>query len=115
FGKVGGVAGNLWDRDSQDVSKSGKLSYVLSDVNVTNGNAISGDNFDNMKEDHAYSSKGNKVVNVVQVDDELVTKDSDVQRGTVLDADKVKEKKAELVSKHSTKVEDFDFTSRYTT
>ncbi len=57
FGKVGGVAGNLWDRDSQDVSKSGKLSYVLSDVNVTNGNAISGDNFDNMKEDHAYSSK----------------------------------------------------------
>ncbi|HGR9972426.1 TPA: hypothetical protein ACL7OY_001801, partial [Streptococcus pneumoniae] len=44
-----------------------------------------------------------------------MTKDSDVQRGTVLDADKVKEKKAELVSKHSTKVEDFDFTSRYTT
>ena len=115
FGKVGGVAGNLWDRDSQDVSNSGKLSNVLSDVNVTNGNAISGDNFDNMKEDYAYSSKGNKVVNVVQVDDELVTKDSDVQRGTVLDADKVKEKKAELVIKHSTKVEDFDFTSRYTT
>ena len=115
FGKVGGVAGNLWDRDSQDVSNSGKLSNVLSDVNVTNGNAISGDNFDNMKEDYAYSSKGNKVVNVVQVDDELVTKDSDVQRGTVLDADKVKEKKAELVTKHSTKVEDFDFTSRYTT
>ena len=115
FGKVGGVAGNLWDRDSQDVSNSGKLSNVLSDVNVTNGNAISGDNFDNMKEDYAYSSKDNKVVNVVQVDDELVTKDSDVQRGTVLDTDKVKEKKAELVSKHSTKVEDFDFTSRYTT
>ena len=115
FGKVGGVAGNLWDRDSQDVSNSGKLSNVLSDVNVTNGNAISGDNFDNMKEDYAYSSKGNKVVNVVQVDDELVTKDSDVQRGTVLDADKVKEKKAELDTKHSTKVEDFDFTSRYTT
>ena len=115
FGKVGGVAGNLWDRDSQDVSNSGKLSNVLSDVNVTNGNAISGDNFDNMKEDYAYSSKGNKVVNVVQVDDELVTKDSDVQRGTVLDTDKVKEKKAELVSKHSIKVEDFDFTSRYTT
>jgi len=115
FGKVGGVAGNLWDRDSQDVSNSGKLSNVLSDVNVTNGNAISGDNFDNMKEDYVYSSKGNKVVNVVQVDDELVTKDSDVQRGTVLDTDKVKEKKAELVSKHSTKVEDFDFNSRYTT
>ena len=115
FGKVGGVAGNLWDRDSQDVSNSGKLSNVLSDVNVTNGNAISGDNFDNTKEDYAYSSKDNKVVNVVQVDDELVTKDSDVQRGTVLDTDKVKEKKAELVSKHSTKVEDFDFTSRYTT
>lgn len=38
-----------------------------------------------------------------------------VKNKTVLDADKVKEKKAELVSKHSTKVEDFDFTSRYTT
>ncbi|WP_079118091.1 ZmpA/ZmpB/ZmpC family metallo-endopeptidase-related protein, partial [Streptococcus pneumoniae] len=112
FGKVGGVAGNLWDRDSQDVSKSGKLSYVLSDVNVTNGNAIAGYNFNGIKTIETYSNKNNKVVNVVQEDDEVVTKDSDVQRGTVLDADKVKEKKVELVSKHSTKVEDFDFTSR---
>ncbi|EHE25289.1 LPXTG-motif cell wall anchor domain protein [Streptococcus pneumoniae GA41688] len=115
FGKVGGVAGNLWDRDSQDVSKSGKLSYVLSDVNVTNGNAIAGYNFNGIKTIETYSNKNNKVVNVVQEDDEVVTKDSDVQRGTVLDADKVKEKKVELVSKHSTKVEDFDFTSRYNT
>ncbi|WP_152410709.1 ZmpA/ZmpB/ZmpC family metallo-endopeptidase-related protein, partial [Streptococcus pneumoniae] len=115
FGKVGGVAGNLWDRDSQDVSKSGKLSYVLSDVNVTNGNAIAGYNFNGIKTIETYSNKNNKVVNVVQEDDEVVTKDSDIQRGTVLDADKVKEKKVELVSKHSTKVEDFDFTSRYNT
>ncbi|HGK2889631.1 TPA: ZmpA/ZmpB/ZmpC family metallo-endopeptidase-related protein, partial [Streptococcus pneumoniae] len=75
FGKVGGVAGNLWDRDSQDVSKSGKLSYVLSDVNVTNGNAIAGYNFNGIKTIETYSNKNNKVVNVVQEDDEVVTKD----------------------------------------
>ena len=115
FGYVGGVAGYLWDRDSSDIRNSGNLLNVLSDVNVTNGNAIAGYDFDGIKATNTYSSKNNKVVNVVQVDDELVTKDSDVQRGTVLDADKVKEKKIELVSKNSTKVEDFDFTSRYAT
>ena len=114
FGNVGGVVGNLWD-NSGEVENSGRLSDVLSDVNVTNGNAIAGYDFRGIKETNIYSNKNKKVVNVVQVDDELVTKDSDLQRGMVLDTDKVKEKKAELVSKHSTKVEDFDFTSRYTT
>ncbi|MDS3805786.1 ZmpA/ZmpB/ZmpC family metallo-endopeptidase [Streptococcus pneumoniae] len=114
FGKVGGVVGNLWDAISGE-EKSGQLSNVLSDVNVTNGNAIAGYDFTEIKATNTYSNKNNKVVSVVQVDDELVTKDSEKQRGTVLEADKVNAKKVELVSKHSTKVEDFDFTSRYTT
>ena len=114
FGQVGGVVGNLWDTISGE-EKSGQLSNVLSDVNVTNGNAIAGYDFRGIKETNIYSNKNNKVVKVVQVDDELVTKDSEKQRGTVLEADKVNAKKLELVSKHSTKVEDFDFTSRYTT
>lgn len=114
FGKVGGVVGNLWDAISGE-EKSGQLSNVLSDVNVTNGNAIAGYDFTGIKATNTYSNKNNKVVSVVQVDDELVTKDSEKQRGTVLEADKVNAKKVELVSKHSTKVEDFDFTSRYTT
>ena len=114
FGNVGGVVGNLW-ANSGEVENSGRLSDVLSDVNVTNGNAISGYDFRGIKETNIYSNKNKKVVNVVQEDDEVVTKDSDVQRGTVLEADIVKEKKAKLVSRNNTKVEDFDFTSRYTT
>ena len=114
FGKVGGVVGNLWD-NSGEVENSGRLSDVLSDVNVTNGNAIAGYDFRGIKETNIYSNKNKKVVNVVQEDDEVITKDSDTQRGTVLEADSVKEKKAKLVSRNNTKVEDFDFTSRYTT
>ena len=114
FGNVGGVVGNLWD-NSGEVENSGRLSDVLSDVNVTNGNAIAGYDFRGIKETNIYSNKNKKVVNVVQEDDEVVTKDSDIQRGTVLEADSVKEKKAKLVSRNNTKVEDFDFTSRYTT
>ena len=114
FGKVGGVVGNLWD-NSSEVENSGRLSDVLSDVNVTNGNAIAGYDFNGIKAIGTYSNKNNKVVNVVQEDDEVITKDSDTQRGTVLEADSVKEKKAKLVSRNNTKVEDFDFTSRYTT
>ena len=114
FGKVGGVVGNLWD-NSGEVENSGRLSDVLSDVNVTNGNAIAGYDFNGIKAIGTYSNKNNKVVNVVQEDDEVITKDSDTQRGTVLEADSVKEKKAKLVSRNNTKVEDFDFTSRYTT
>ena len=114
FGKVGGVVGNLWD-NSGEVENSGRLSDVLSDVNVTNGNAIAGYDFRGIKETNIYSNKNKKVVNVVQEDDEVITKDSDTQRGTVLEANSVKEKKAKLVSRNNTKVEDFDFTSRYTT
>ena len=114
FGKVGGVVGNLWD-NSGEVENSGRLSDVLSDVNVTNGNAIAGYDFNGIKAIGTYSNKNNKVVNVVQEDDEVTTKDSDTQRGTVLEADSVKEKKDKLVSRNNTKVEDFDFTSRYTT
>ena len=115
FGYVGGVVGNLWDSSSSEVNNSGNLSNVLSDVNVTNGNAIAGYDFNGIRATNTYSNKNNKVVNVVQVDDELVTKDSDVQRGTILESDKVNAKKVELVSKQSTKVEDFNFSSRYET
>ena len=83
--------------------------------NVTNGNAIAGYDFNGIRATNTYSNKNNKVVNVVQVDDELVTKDSDVQRGTIIESDKVNAKKVELVSKQSTKVEDFNFSSRYQT
>ena len=115
FGYVGGVVGNLWDSSSSEVNNSGNLSNDLSDVNVTNGNAIAGYDFNGIRATNTYSNINNKVVNVVQVDDELVTKDSDVQRGTIIESDKVNAKKVELVSKQSTKVEDFNFSSRYET
>ena len=115
FGYVGGVAGYLWDRDSSDISNSGNLTNVLSDVNVTNGNAIAGYDFNGIKATNTYSNKNNKVVNVVQVDDEVLSRDSEKQRGIVLDNNKVLEKKTELVSKKDTKIEDFNFSSRYVT
>ena len=115
FGYVGGVAGYLWDRDSSDISNSGNLTNVLSDVNVTNGNAIAGYDFNGIKATNTYSNKNNKVVNVVQVDDEVLSRDSEKQRGIVLDNNKVLEKKTELVSKKNTKIEDSNFSSRYVT
>ena len=115
FGYVGGVAGYLWDRDSSDISNSGNLTNVLSDVNVKNGNAIAGYDFNGIKATNTYSNKNNKVVNVVQVDDEVLSRDSEKQRGIVLDNNKVLEKKTELVSKKNTKIEDFNFSSRYVT
>ena len=115
FGYVGGVAGYLWDRDSSDISNSGNLTNVLSDVNVTNGNAIAGYDFNGIKATNTYSNKNNKVVNVVRVDDEVLSRDSEKQRGIVLDNNKVLEKKTELVSKKNTKIEDFNFSSRYVT
>ena len=115
FGYVGGVAGYLWYRDSSDISNSGNLTNVLSDVNVTNGNAIAGYDFNGIKATNTYSNKNNKVVNVVQVDDEVLSRDSEKQRGIVLDNNKVLEKKTELVSKKNTKIEDFNFSSRYVT
>ncbi|WP_173249611.1 ZmpA/ZmpB/ZmpC family metallo-endopeptidase [Streptococcus sp. 3851] len=115
FGKVGGVVGNLWDNSSSEVSNSGQITNVLSDVNVTNGNAIAGYNFDGIKATNTYSNKNNKVVKVVQVDDEILSKDSEEQRGTLLESNQVAEKKAELVPKKNTKIEDFNFSSRYET
>ncbi|CIN83345.1 ZmpA/ZmpB/ZmpC family metallo-endopeptidase [Streptococcus pneumoniae] len=113
FGKVGGVVGNLWDNSGEE--KSGQLSNVLSDVNVTNGNAIAGYDFRGIKETNIYSNKNNKVVKVVQVDDEVLSKDSEEQRGTVLEADEINVKKAQLVPKNNIKTEDFNFSSKYET
>ena len=115
FGYVGGVAGYLWDRESSDERNSGQLTNVLSDVNVTNGNAIAGYDFNGIKATNTYSNKNNKVVKVVQVDDEVLSKDSEEQRGMVLENNKVLEKKIELVPKKNTKIEDFNFSSRYET
>lgn len=114
FGNVGGVVGNLWD-NSGEVENSGRLSDVLSDVNVTNGNAIAGYDFNGIRATNTYSNKNNKVVNVVQVDDEVLSRDSEKQRGTILENNKVSEKKAELVPKKNTIIEDFNFSSRYVT
>ncbi|HGQ6812175.1 TPA: ZmpA/ZmpB/ZmpC family metallo-endopeptidase [Streptococcus pneumoniae] len=114
FANVGGVVGNLWDPVG-GLEKSGRLSNVLSDVNVTNGNAIAGYNFNSIKANGTYSNKNNKVVNVVQEDDEILTKDSTVQRGEVLEDAQIKEKKATFVSKNTIKTEDFNFSSRYVT
>ena len=114
FANVGGVVGNLWDPVG-GLEKSGRLSNVLSDVNVTNGNAITGKDFTNMKANHVYSNKNNKVVNVVAEDDEILTKDSTVQRGEVLEDAQIKEKKSAFVTKNTIKTEDFNFSSRYVT
>lgn len=114
FANVGGVVGNLWDPVG-GLEKSGQLSNVLSDVNVTNGNAITGKDFTDMKANHVYSNKNNKVVNVVQEDDEILTKDSTVQRGKVLEDAQIREKKAAFVSRNTIKTEDFNFSSRYVT
>ena len=114
FANVGGVVGNLWDPVG-GLEKSGQLSNVLSDVNVTNGNAITGKDFTDMKANHVYSNKNNKVVNVVQEDDEILTKDSDVQRGEVLEDAQIREKKTAFVSRNTIKTEDFNFSSRYVT
>ena len=114
FANVGGVVGNLWDPVG-GLEKSGQLSNVLSDVNVTNGNAITGKDFTNMKANHVYSNKNNKVVNVVAEDDEILTKDSTVQRGEVLEDAQIREKKAAFASKNIIKTEDFNFSSRYVT
>ena len=115
FGKVGGVVGNLWDNSSSEVSNSGQLTNVLSDVNVTNGNAIAGYDFRGIRATNTYSNKNNKVVKVVQVDDEVLSRDSEEQRGMVLENNKVLEKKTELVPKTNTKIEDFNFSSKYET
>lgn len=96
FGRVAGVAGNLWDRTSGDVKHAGSLTNVLSNVNVTNGNAITGYHYNGMKVRDTFSSKANRVYNVTLVKDEVVSKESFEERGTMLDASQIESKKAAI-------------------
>ncbi|VSM78680.1 IgA-protease [Streptococcus pneumoniae] len=96
FGRVAGVAGNLWERTSGDVRHAGSLTNVLSDVNVTNGNAITGYHYNEMKVKDTFSSKDNRVYNVTLVKDEVVSKEFFEERGTMLDASQIASKKAEI-------------------
>ena len=96
FGRVAGVAGYLWDRTSGEERHAGRLTNVLSDVNVTNGNAITGYHYNEMKVKDTFSSKANRVYNVTLVRDEVVSKESFEERGTMLDASEVTNKKAEI-------------------
>ena len=96
FGRVAGVAGYLWDRKTNEEQHAGRLTNVLSDVNVTNGNAITGYHYNGMKVKDTFSSKANRVYNVTLVRDEVVSKESFEERGTILDASEVTNKKAEI-------------------
>ena len=107
FARVGGVAGSLWTNGSDTKDNSGRLSSVLSDVTVTNGNAISGYHFNGMKETEVYSNKDNKVVNVQAVGDEVMSVDSTVERGTEIEKTAIQAKKDEITKKHTIIVEDF--------
>ncbi|TMR48823.1 ZmpA/ZmpB/ZmpC family metallo-endopeptidase [Streptococcus pseudopneumoniae] len=107
FARVGGVAGSLWTNGSSTKDNSGILQNVLSDMNITNGNAISGYHFNGIKETNVYSNKENKVVNVQQVDDEVMSVDSTVERGTEIEKTAVQAKKEKITTKHTVTVEDF--------
>ena len=96
FGRVAGVAGYLWDRTSNLEKHAGSLINVLSDVNVTNGNAITGYHYNGMKVKDTFSSKTNRVYNVTLVKDEVVSKESFEERGTMLDASQIASKKAAI-------------------
>ena len=96
FGRVAGVAGYLWDRKTNEEQHAGRLTNVLSDVNVTNGNAITGYHYNGMKVEDTFSSKANRVYNVTLVREEVVSKESFEERGTMLDASEVTNKKAEI-------------------
>ena len=96
FGRVAGVAGYLWDRKTNEEQHAGSLTNVLSDVNVTNGNAITGYHYNGMKVKDTFSSKANRVYNVTLVRDEVISKESFEERGTMLDASEVTNKKAEI-------------------
>ncbi|WP_261027158.1 ZmpA/ZmpB/ZmpC family metallo-endopeptidase [Streptococcus mitis] len=96
FGRVAGVAGYLWDRKTNEEQHAGRLTNVLSDVNVTNGNAITGYHYNEMKVANTFSNKANRVYNVTLVREEVVSKESFVERGTMLDASEVTNKKAEI-------------------
>ena len=105
FGSVAGVAGYLWDRDSNEESRAGRLHNVLSDVNVMNGNAISGYHYRGMRITDSYSNKDNRVYKVTLEKDEVVTKESLEERGTILDASQIASKKSEINSLSAPKVE----------
>ncbi|RSI68717.1 Immunoglobulin A1 protease precursor [Streptococcus oralis] len=96
FGRVAGVAGYLWDRTSNLEKHAGSLTNVLSDVNVTNGNAITGYHYNDMKVKDTFSSKTNRVYNVTLVKDEVVSKESFEERGTMLDASQIESKKVAI-------------------
>ena len=96
FGRVAGVAGYLWDRKTNEEQHAGRLTNVLSDVNVTNGNAITGYHYNEMKVKDTFSSKANRVYNITLVKDEVVSKESFEERGTMLDASQIESKKAAI-------------------
>lgn len=96
FGRVAGVAGYLWDRKTNEEQHAGRLTNVLSDVNVTNGNAITGYHYNGMKVKDTFSSKVNRVYNVTLVKDEVVSKESFEERGTMLDASQIESKKVAI-------------------
>lgn len=96
FGSVAGVAGYLWDRDSNEESRAGRLHNVLSDVNVMNGNAISGYHYRGMRITDSYSNKENRVYKVTLEKDEVVTKESLEERGTIIDPSQIASKKSEI-------------------
>ena len=98
FGSVAGVAGYLWDRDSNEERHAGRLHNVLSDVNVMNGNAISGYHYRGMRITDSYSNKDNRVYKVTLEKDEVVTKESLEERGTILDPSQIASKKSEINS-----------------
>ena len=107
FARVGGVAGSLWTQEGGADDNTGHLNNVLSDMNITNGNAISGYHFDGMKQTKVYSNKDNKVVNVQAVGDEVMSVDSTVERGTEIEKTAVQAKKEQITTKKTITVEDF--------
>ena len=107
FARVGGVAGSLWTQVGGADDNTGHLNNVLSDMNITNGNAISGYHFDGMKQTKVYSNKDNKVVNVQAVGDEVMSVDSTVERGTEIEKTAVQAKKDQITTKKTITVEDF--------
>ena len=98
FGSVAGIAGYLWDRGSNEERHAGRLHNVLSDVNVMNGNAISGYHYRGMRITDSYSNKDNRVYKVTLEKDEVVTKESLEERGIILDASQIASKKTEINS-----------------
>ena len=107
FARVGGVAGSLWTQEDGADDNTGHLNNVLSDMNITNGNAISGYHFKGMKETAVYSNKDNKVVNVQSVGDEVMSVDSTLERGTEIEKETVQAKKDQITTKKTITVEDF--------